>query len=159
MKYRIISVGKLSERFYLEGINEYLKRLGPYTTIELIDNLEEKTNPRASDTEIEKVLHKEGQKILRLVGNDETMVVLDIKGRQLRSEELAQQIADWNMSGKSRVTLIVGGSHGLAREVKQRADLKLSFSRLTFPHQIAVLMLAEQLYRGFKIIKGEPYHK
>ncbi|MDD2620637.1 MAG: 23S rRNA (pseudouridine(1915)-N(3))-methyltransferase RlmH [Syntrophomonadaceae bacterium] len=158
MKYRIISVGKIREPFYLEGINEYLKRLGPYTNIELLDGLEEKISPRASEKEIQKFLKKEGDKILNLLGKDEIVVVLDIKGMQLTSEGLAEQITVWNTSGKSRINLIIGDAYGLCDEVKKRADYKISFSHMTFPHQMAVLILTEQIYRGFKILKGEPYH-
>jgi 23S rRNA (pseudouridine1915-N3)-methyltransferase len=159
LKYRIISVGKISESFYRDGIAEYLKRLKPYTSIEMVEGLEEKTSPRAGDKEIQEILKKEGEKVLKLLGQDETTVALDIAARQFSSEEWAAQIDAWNASGKKRVNFIVGGSHGLADEIKKRADVKLSFSPMTFPHQMTVLILAEQLYRGFKIIKGEPYHK
>ncbi|MEN6327069.1 MAG: 23S rRNA (pseudouridine(1915)-N(3))-methyltransferase RlmH, partial [Syntrophomonas sp.] len=114
MKYRVISVGKIREPFYLDGINEYLKRLGSYTTIELLDGLEEKVSPRAGDKEIQKVLQKEGEKVLSLLGKDELLAVLDIGGRSLDSESFARQLGDWNISGKNRVNLLVGGSHGIA---------------------------------------------
>ena len=159
MKYRIISVGKIRESFYVEGIKEYMKRLRPYSQVEMIDGLEEKTNPKAGDKEIQRVLHKEGERILALLSSDELVVALDSRGKMLTSEELSAQIEKWNVSGLTRINLVVGGSHGLAPEVKQRADFTLSFSPLTFPHHMAVLILAEQLYRSFKIIKGEPYHK
>lgn len=159
MKYRVISIGKIREPFYLEGINEYLKRLGSYTTIELLDGLEEKVSPRAGDKEIQKVLQKEGEKVLNLLGKDEILAVLDIGGRPLSSENFAGQLGDWNISGKNRVNLLVGGSHGIAEQVKKLADSRISFSPMTFPHQMAVLILVEQIYRGFKILKGEPYHK
>ncbi len=159
MRYRVISVGKIREPFYLEGINEYLKRLGPYTSIELLDGLEEKINPRAGEKEIQRVLQKEGEKILNLLGKNEIVVVLDIGGKQLSSEGFAEQLDEWNISGKIRVNLVIGGSHGIADEVKKRADHKISFSKMTFPHQMAVLILTEQIYRGCKILKGEPYHK
>lgn len=159
MKYRILSVGKIRESFYNSGVEEYIKRLRPYTGIEVVDGLDEKVSPHASPKEVEKMLEKEGQKILSLIGENEIMIVLDVQGRTLSSEELARHIQNWNQSGKSKVNLIVGGAHGLSDQVKQRANELLSFSRMTFPHQMAVLILAEQLYRGFKIIKGEPYHK
>ena len=159
MKYRIISVGKMREKFYAEGVSEYLKRLGPYTTIELWDGLEEKVNPRAGAKDIEKVLNKEGERILSLVADNELLVVLDGQGKLLSSEDLAHCLEGWNLSGVSRVNLVVGGSHGLADIVKKRADRIISFSKMTFPHQMAVLILSEQIYRGFKILKGEPYHK
>lgn len=159
MKYRVISIGKIREPFYLEGINEYLKRLGAYTSIELVDGLEEKVSPRAGDKEIQKVLQKEGEKVLNLLGKDELLAVLDIGGRPLSSENFARQLEDWNISGKNRINLLVGGSHGIAEQVKKLADSRISFSPMTFPHQMAVLILVEQIYRGFKILKGEPYHK
>lgn len=159
MKFRIISVGKIREPFYADGINEYLKRLRPYTSVELVDGLEEKTNPKAADKEIQKVLHREGERILTLLSPDELVVALDSHGQLLSSEQFAAQIEKWNSSGLPRVSLVVGGSHGLAPAVKQRADLTLSFSPMTFLHQMAVLILTEQIYRAFKIIRGEPYHK
>ena len=159
MRYRIISVGKIREKFYAEGIKEYMKRLGPYTTMELLDGLEEKISPRSSAKDIEKVLQKEGDRILALLADNEMLVVLDPHGESLSSEQLANQIQVWNQSGQNRINLVIGGSHGLANTVKQRADYMISFSQMTFPHQMAVLILSEQIYRGFKILKGEPYHK
>lgn len=158
MRYRIISVGKIKEPFYLKGIEEYLKRLKPYASIELVDGLEEKTSPRAGQNEITKILKKEGERILKLVDEKDILVALDIKGKGLSSEQFASLLRKWNNSG-SRVNLVIGASHGLSPEVKQRADYRLSFSPMTFPHQMAVLILSEQIYRGFKILKGEPYHK
>jgi 23S rRNA (pseudouridine1915-N3)-methyltransferase len=159
MKYRIISVGKIREPFFTDGINEYLKRLRPYTNIEIVDGLEEKTNPKATDKEIQRILDKEGERILSLLSPEELLVALDSHGQQLSSEQLAAQMEKWNSSGISRISMVVGGSHGLAPAVKQRADFILSFSPMTFPHQMAVLILTEQIYRAFKIIRGEPYHK
>ena len=159
MRYRIISAGKIKEAFYLNGIKEYLKRLQPYAGIELVDGLEEKTNPRAGESEINRVLDREGERILKLVGDNDILVALDIQGSSISSEAFAQLVDRWNLSGKSRVNLVIGGSHGLSEEVKRRANYRLSFSPMTFPHQMAVLMLIEQLYRGFKILKNEPYHK
>lgn len=159
MKYRIISVGKIREKFYAQGIEEYLKRLTPYATLELVAGLEEKVPPRAGAKEIEKVLAREGERILNLVGAEEMLVVLDVQGDLLSSQELASRLETWNQSGQYRVNLVIGGAHGLADSVKKRAQASISVSRMTFPHQMAVLILAEQIYRGFKILKGEPYHK
>lgn len=159
MRYRMISVGKIREKFYAEGIKEYTKRLGSYATMELVDGLEEKVSPRPSDKDIEKVLQKEGERILALLGDNEMLVVLDPHGDSLSSEQLASQMEKWNQSGQNRINLVIGGSHGLSKAVKQSADQLISFSKMTFPHQMAVLMLSEQIYRGFKILKGEPYHK
>ncbi len=159
MRYRIISVGKIREPFYQDGIKEYIKRLTSYTNIELVEGLEEKTNPRAGAKELEKILQKEGEKILGLLGKEEMLVIFDIAGKRLDSEQLAEYMNDWNNSGKNRVNLVIGGSHGLSDQVKKRAQISVSFSSMTFPHQMAVLILSEQLYRGFKIMKGEKYHK
>ncbi|MEQ8237368.1 MAG: 23S rRNA (pseudouridine(1915)-N(3))-methyltransferase RlmH [Syntrophomonadaceae bacterium] len=159
MRYRIISVGKISEKFYAQGVAEYLKRLTPYVSWELVEGLEEKVSPRAGAKDIEKALNKEGERILALLGDRELLVVLDSHGIMLTSEELAGCMQDWHLSGVSRVNLIIGGSHGLAEIVKKRADRIIAFSRMTFPHQMAALITAEQIYRGFRIIKGEPYHK
>lgn len=159
MKYRIISVGKIKEIFYLEGIKEYLKRLSAYANIELVDGLEERINPRAGQSEIYKVLQKEADKISALLGKDEMLIVLDLNGKTLDSEQFAKYVNAWNNSGKNRINLVVGGSYGLYEQIKKQADLAISFSSMTFPHQMAVLILSEQLYRSFKIIRGEPYHK
>ncbi|HBQ84924.1 MAG TPA: 23S rRNA (pseudouridine(1915)-N(3))-methyltransferase RlmH [Syntrophomonas sp.] len=159
MKYRILSVGKIRESFYNSGVEEYIKRLRPYANIEVVDGLEEKISPHAGAREIEKLLDKEGQRILNLIGENEITIVLDVKGRSLSSEELAGHMRKWNESGKGRVNLVIGGAHGLSEQVKRQSDEQISFSRMTFPHQMAVLILTEQIYRGFKIIKGEPYHK
>ena len=158
MKYRIISVGKIREKFYLQGINEYLKRLGPYAKIELLDGLEEKVHPRAGQKDIDKVVAKEGERVLSLLGDHEILIAFDLAGKLLSSVELATHIGEWNMSG-SRINLVIGGSHGLSGAVKSRSNQTISLSPLTFPHHLAVLIVCEQIYRGFKILKGEPYHK
>lgn len=159
MKYRIISVGKIRESFYLAGIKEYLKRMGPYCRIDFLDGLDEKVNPRASQQEIDIILEKEALRVLKFITDDEILLVLDSQGKQISSEMLADYIAEWNMSGKKRVNLLVGSSHGLSSEIKKRANQTISFSMMTFPHQMAALILTEQLYRGFKILRGEKYHK
>lgn len=159
MRYRIISVGKIREKFYAEGINEYMKRLRPYAHMELLDGLEEKVTPNPSPKEIHKVLQKEGERIAALLGDNERLIIFDPHGKEISSEQLADQMQAWNQSGEFRINLVIGGSHGLSEAIKKRADQMISFSRMTFPHQMAVLVLSEQIYRGFKILKGEPYHK
>ncbi|CFX00428.1 Alpha/beta knot methyltransferases [Syntrophomonas zehnderi OL-4] len=159
MKYRIISVGRIRENFYQEGIKEYLKRLTAYTAIEMLDGLEEKISPRSSEKEIARILQKEGDRILALLGDNEILIVLDPQGEALSSEQLAVRVQELNLQAKTRINLVIGGAHGLAPPVKQRADQTISLSKMTFPHQMAVLLLTEQLYRSFKILKGEPYHK
>lgn len=160
MKYRIISVAKVKEPFYLNGIREYMKRLKPYANIELIDGLEERISPHAGDKEIEKSLQKESLRLLNLIPADEAVIVLDIKGEAIDSNKLAAYVRELNdNSSINRVNIIIGSSFGLDVKVKQRADRIVSFSFLTFPHQMAVLILTEQIYRAFKIIRNEPYHK
>ncbi len=159
LKYYIYSVGKIREPFYVEGINEYLKRLSIYTTIELLDGYEEKLSPKASEKDIAKALAKEAQKLLNSISPDDLVILLDIQGKRLSSVGFAQEIEAYNLSGKTRVNFIIGSSYGVADEVKKRADKLISFSAMTFPHQMAVLILAEQIYRGFKILRNEPYHK
>ena len=136
-----------------------MKRLGPYISIELIDGLEEKISPRATEKEIQALLKKETAKIRKLIDKDEILVVLDPQGAACRSEEIARQLESWNVSGKNRLTFLIGAAHGLAEEIKKQAHDHLSLSPLTFPHQMAVLILTEQIYRGFRIIRGEPYHR
>ena len=159
MKYRIISVGKIREPFYLQGVNEYLKRLQPYTAVDLTDGLEEKVSPRAGAKDIERCLHKERERILSLLDDSELLVGLDSHGQMMTSEGFARQIEEWNHSGRNRINLLVGGAHGLDTRIKNSAGRLISFSPMTLPHQMAVLVLTEQLYRGFKILRGEPYHK
>jgi len=152
-------VGKIREKFYAEGVSEYIKRLAPYTSIEIAEGFEEKISPRAGEKDIEKALRKEGERILSLLGDDEILVVLDVQGASVSSEDLARYMEKWNLSGPYRVNLVIGSAYGLADTVKKRADRIISLSKMTFPHQMAVLILTEQIYRGFKILKGEPYHK
>ncbi len=159
MKYRIISVGKIRESFYREGINEYIKRIRKYTRVEFIDGLEEKISPNAGDKDIQKILQKEADKILKLLKKDEILIVLDSQGKGISSEKLAEYIIDWNKSNKRGINLVIGSSFGLAERIIKQADMTISFSKMTFPHQMAALILSEQVYRGFKILKGEPYHK
>lgn len=158
MIYRIISVGKLREPFYQQGSREYLKRLTAFNRIELLDGLEEKLSPKAGERDIEKVLDKEADRILALLNRDDYLVLLDVEGREIDSPGLARYINDWNHSPYKRINFLVGSAYGVAGRVKARADLLLSLSRLTLPHQMAVMVLTEQLYRGFKILKNEPYH-
>ncbi len=159
MRLRIISVGKIRETFYDQGIKEYLKRLKSYTNIELVDGLEEKTSPKAGAAEIVKCRQKEGRKIIDLIAKEESIVVFDIQGEMLSSKEWAQYIEQLNGSSSPRINMIIGGAFGIDEKVKLRAERSISFSPMTFPHQMAVLILTEQIYRSFKIIRREPYHK
>lgn len=158
MIYRIISVGKLRESFFQQGSREYLKRLTAYHRIDLLDGLEEKISPKAGKSEIGKVLDKEADRILALLNRDDCLILLDVEGIEIDSPALARYINEWNHSMYKRINFLVGSAYGVAGRVKARADLSLSLSRLTLPHQMAVLVLTEQLYRGYKILKNEPYH-
>ncbi len=159
MKFRIISVGKLTEPFYKAGVQEYMKRLRAYGQFEWVEGLDQPLPPKASQGEIDQVLRREGLKILHLIQDDEWNVVLDVHGKSMSSEEWADKIRGWNESGRPRVNLIIGSSFGLDEAVRRRANERISFSPMTFPHQLAALILSEQMYRGFRILRGEPYHK
>lgn len=158
MKIRIISVGKIRETFYQAGILEYIKRITPYSPIELVSGLEEKARYRPQEQDIRLVKYREGQRILNLIPSGEYVVLCDMEGQADSSKELAERVQSWQLSGRSRINLVVGGAYGLDVKVKNSAQEVISLSRLTFPHQMAVLILVEQLYRAFKIIRGEPYH-
>lgn len=159
MNINIIAVGKIKERYLEEGIREYLKRLRPYATVSISEVPDEKTTEGASLREQDQVKAAEAERILRLVKPGQVVVVLAIEGQMLDSRELAQAIASWGLAGKSEVAFVIGGSLGLHKSVMERADLRLSFGKLTYPHQLMRLILAEQIYRAFKINRGEPYHK
>jgi len=159
MNIRIIAVGKVKEKFLTEGIKEYLKRITPHAKMEVIEVSDEKTTDRPSETELRLVKEKEGEKISRYLKEGTYLIALDIQGKNLSSEELAGMINDLGIKGKSDITFLIGGSVGLADYLIEKADFRLSFGRMTFPHQLMRLILVEQLYRSFKIIAGHPYHK
>lgn len=155
----IISVGKLKEKYLKQGIAEYTKRLGAYAKIELIEVPDEKAPEQLSDTEMEHVKQKEGERILAKLHPDTHVIALAIEGSMKSSEELADTMDRLATYGKSKVAFVIGGSLGLSDAVLKRADEKLSFSKMTFPHQLMRLILLEQVYRAFRINRGEPYHK
>jgi len=159
MKITIISVGKIKEKFFADAIKEYTKRLSKYCKLTEEVILDERADESFSQMEIEQVKLKEGIKILNKVKDNTYLFVLDINGQQLRSEELAQKINTLGIDGNSDLTFVIGGSNGLSDEVLSRADYKLSFSKMTFPHQLFKVILLEQIYRAFKINAGETYHK
>ena len=158
MKVRIIAVGKLKEKYWTEACGEYIKRLSAYCTVEIIE-VKESPLRGNSPADEEEVRRNEGRDILGKIGKDDYVITLEIKGRALDSEELAFNIERLGISGKSTVDFVIGGSLGLSEEVSGRADMKLSFSAMTFPHQMMRVILLEQIYRSFKIIRGETYHK
>lgn len=159
MKIKIVTVGKLKEKYLKDGIAEYSKRISRFATIEIIELADEKTPDRASDSENAKILDVEGNRILSKIGDREFVVALAIEGKTLSSEELSKQLEQASINGFSTLTFVIGGSLGLSKEVKKRANLSVSFGRLTLPHQLMRLVLTEQIYRAFTIQQGSPYHK
>ncbi len=159
MKIKLVTVGKLKEKYLIQGINEYLKRLNSYAKMEIIEVPDERAPEKLSDAEMLQVKEKEGERILGKINDNEYVFVLAINGKQLSSEEFSKEIEQLGISGKSNLTFVIGGSLGLSDSVLQRSNQQISFRRLTYPHQLMRLVLVEQIYRGFRIMKGEPYHK
>lgn len=159
MNISIVTVGKLKEKYLKQGIEEYLKRLGSYAKVEVFEVPDEKAPEELSDTEMVQVKQKEGERILSKIGQDAYVIALAINGKLKSSEELADSLDKLATYGKSKIAFVIGGSLGLSDEVLKRADEQLSFSKMTFPHQLMRLILVEQIYRAFRINRGEPYHK
>ena len=159
MKIKIICVGKLKEKYLKDAIAEYAKRLSRFCTFEVCELNDEKIPDNASEAECRKVLSTEADAILKHVSKDSYVVALCVEGKPMSSEDFAKKISSVTLSGKSTIDFIIGGSLGLDDVVKNRSDLKLSFSSFTFPHQLMRLILAEQVYRAFKINANEEYHK
>ena len=159
MKITILCVGKVKEKFYREGILEFSKRLSRYCRLDIIEVTDEKTTENASETEIRIIKEKEGERILKNIKDDACVICLCIDGKQLSSEALSEKIEKLGVQGCSHIMFVIGGSLGLADEVVERADFKLSFSPMTFPHQLMRVILLEQIYRSYRIMNHEPYHK
>lgn len=159
MKISIVCVGKIKEKFYTQAIEEYSKRLSRYCKLEITEVQDEKTPDEASEHEEELIKAKEGERILKSIKDDAYVVALAIEGKKLTSPGLADMIDKLGVGGTSHIAFVIGGSLGLAPEVLKRADYKLSFSDMTFPHQLMRVILLEQIYRSYRIINGEPYHK
>ena len=159
MKITIISVGKIKEKYLKDAIAEYAKRLGKYCRLEIIEVADEKTPDQASETVEEGIRAKEAERILKNIKDDMYVITLEIQGKMLTSEELADKIETLGIQGKSSIAFVIGGSIGLGKEVLKRSDYALSFSKMTFPHQLMRVILLEQIYRSYRIISGEPYHK
>lgn len=159
MKIKVVTVGKLKEKYLKDGIAEYSKRISRFANLEMIELADEKTPDRASESENQKILELEGNRILSKVGDRDFVVVLAIEGIIFSSEEFSKQLERASINGFSTITFIIGGSLGLSPEVKKRANLSVSFGRLTLPHQLMRLVLVEQIYRAFSIQQGSPYHK
>ncbi len=159
MTITLITVGKLKENYLKQAIKEYTKRLSRYCTLQIIEVPDEKTPDKPSHKEEEHIKEKEGNVILRKVKDTMYCIALDLNGQMLSSEDFSEKIKELQVSGKSKIAFVIGGSLGLSKQVLTRADTRISFSKMTFPHQLFRVMVLEQVYRGFRIIHGEPYHK
>ncbi|MGL4344031.1 MAG: 23S rRNA (pseudouridine(1915)-N(3))-methyltransferase RlmH [Cellulosilyticaceae bacterium] len=159
MKIDIICVGKLKEKYLVQAIAEYSKRLTRYCKMNIIELTDEKTPDNASEKEELMIKNKEGEKILAQVKDGAYVVALDLGGKMISSEDLAGFMSDRALRGDSHIVFIIGGSLGLSQDVIARANYKLCFSKMTFPHQLFRVMLLEQIYRAYRINNGEPYHK
>ncbi|WP_160035583.1 23S rRNA (pseudouridine(1915)-N(3))-methyltransferase RlmH [Paenibacillus sp. An7] len=159
MFIQIISVGKLKEKYLVQGIQEYAKRLAPYIKFQVIEVPDEKAPENMSDAEIQNVKDREGEKILGHIKGDAHVIALALDGQLWSSEDLAAEIDKLATYGTSHIVFVIGGSNGLSNTVLRRAQQRLSFGRMTLPHQLMRLVLVEQIYRAVKINRGEPYHK
>ena len=159
MEIKIITVGKIKEKYLNDGIAEYAKRLSRYCKLTFCQVPDEKTPDGASEKLEMQIKEKEGRRLLDKIRQDDEVIALAIDGEQKTSEQFAAQIDQYGIMGKGSVVFVIGGSLGLSEEVLQRADRKLSFSKMTFPHQLMRVILLEQIYRAYRIIKKEPYHK
>ena len=159
MKITVIGVGKIKEKFFTQAIAEYQKRLSRYCKLEIIEVPDEKTPDGASENLENQIKAKEGARILNSIKEDAYVIALAIQGKKLDSVQFSKQIENLGIAGKSHIVFVIGGSLGLDQEVLNRADFLLSFSDMTFPHQLMRVILLEQLYRGYRIQYGEPYHK
>ena len=159
MKITILCVGKVKEKYFTGAIDEYAKRLSRYCKLEIVEVADEKTPDGASVALEEQIKQKEGERLLKYIPEDAYVCVLAIEGKQLTSEQLSEKIGELGVRGVSHIVFIIGGSLGLWDAVVKKADFLLSFSKMTFPHQLMRVVLLEQIYRGYRILQGEPYHK
>lgn len=159
MKITLITVGKIKEKYLKDAIAEYSKRLSRYCKLEIVEVADEKTPDNASDTIEDAIRDKEGERILKYIKEDAYVITLEIAGKMLTSEEMAEKIEKLGVQGTSHIIFIIGGSIGLGREILKRSDYALSFSKMTFPHQLMRVILLEQIYRSYRIMNHEPYHK
>lgn len=159
MNITILAVGKVKETFYREALQEYQKRLSRYCRLEIVEVSDEPAPERISPAQENIIKEREAQRILKRLRDNSFVIALEITGKKYDSEKFAKKLENLALAGESQLVFIIGGSLGLHSSVSQRADLKLSFSDMTFPHQLMRVILAEQIYRAFRIISGEPYHK
>ena len=159
MRINVVCVGKIKEKFYTQAVDEYSKRLSRYCKLDIVELADEKTPDKASETEEEQIKQKEADRILKNIREDSYCIALVIEGKKMDSVSLARNIERLGLNGKSNIVFVIGGSLGLHQSVLKRADEKLSFSDMTFPHQLMRVILLEQIYRSYRIINKEPYHK
>ena len=159
MKISVIAVGKIKEKYLKDAVTEYSKRLSRYCKLEIIEAADEKTPDHASVAVEDAIRAKEGERLLKHIRDDMYVITLEIGGKMLTSEEFAEKIETLGVQGKSSIAFVIGGSIGLGKEVLKRSDFALSFPKMTFPHQLMRVVLLEQVYRGYRIVNGEPYHK
>lgn len=159
MKITVIGVGKIKEKFFTQAVAEYAKRLSRYCKLEIVELADEKTPDNASEQVNLNIKAKEGDRILSKISDSDYVIALAIEGKMLDSVELSQQVEQLGIDGISSITFVIGGSLGLDQRVLDRADFKLSFSKMTFPHQLMRVILLEQIYRAYRIMCGQPYHK
>jgi len=155
----LITVGKIKEKFYVQATQEYTKRLSRYCNLTTIEVSDEKAPENLSRADMLNVIEKEGKKIIGKIPPGATVITLEIEGKPMSSVDFSKEVGNFALKGQSHLCFIIGGSLGLSEEIKKMSQLKLSFSEMTFPHQLFRVMLLEQIYRGFRILKNEPYHK
>jgi len=159
MKITCITIGKIKEKYFVDAIKEYSKRLSRYCKLEIVELTDEKTPDGASEVEEAAIKEREGERILKAIREDAYVIALAIEGKMLDSVEFSGKLEQLGIRGTSHITFVIGGSLGLSPAVMRRADEAVSFSKMTFPHQLMRVILLEQIYRGFRIMKNEPYHK
>ena len=159
MRITVVSVGKIKEKFYTGAIEEYSKRLSKYCTLNLVEVADEKAPETLSEKEMVQIKDREGERILDKIKDSQYVITLEIRGQQLTSEALSEKLYALGLEGNSDVVFVIGGSLGLSDAVMRRSNFALSFSKMTFPHQLMKVVLLEQVYRGFRILRNEPYHK
>lgn len=159
MDIKIIAVGKIKEKYLKEALAEYSKRLRPYCKLEILEVQDEREPDRPGPKDLEMIAKKEGERILERIKEREYLILLDLKGQELTSEKLAKKLASLSVKGESKLTFIIGGSNGVSEAVSKRVNERISFSKMTFPHQLIRVFLLEQIYRSYKINRNEPYHK
>lgn len=159
MKITVLTVGKIKEKFYTDAVNEYSKRLSRYCKLEIIQVTDEKTVENSTENEMDIIKQKEAERLLKHIPEDAYVITLEINGKSLDSMELADQLNQLGINGTSHIVFVIGGSLGLHATVSKRANFHLSFSKMTFPHQLMRVILLEQIYRSYRIIHNQPYHK